>query len=182
MGTWFYMFSSKKKMDMWVLCCLVWVCYVAWDRSPVPYCRPWRRCLFKPGDGETESKMMFKVQFAACAFFYLDLLFSFFFSFPSTVLGTRGGLDCRSLQVSLCYYAVYPTHDAHLETLAVPLITHPLRLLRSCHCLTVHILSVVRLSDTAPSQRGAASSCCLLDICLCVATESIYPFTNIVVS
>lgn len=102
---------------------------------------------------------MFKVQFAACAFFYLDLFF------PSTVLGTRGGLDCRSLQVSISLLlcsSVYPTHDAaHLETLAVPLITHPLRLLllRSCHCLTVHILSVVRVSDTAPSQRGAASCC-----------------------
>lgn len=87
---------------------------------------------------------MFKVQFAACAFFYLDLFFS-----PQQFLVREADLIADHFRyLSLCYYALVstlPTHDAvHLETLAVPLITHPLRLLRSCHCLTVHILSVVR--------------------------------------
>jgi hypothetical protein len=39
MGTWFYMFSAYIFfLDMWVLCCLVWVCYVDWVKTELSDC------------------------------------------------------------------------------------------------------------------------------------------------
>lgn len=52
--------------------------------------------------------MMFKVQFAACAFFYLDLLF--FFLSPQQFLVREADLIADHFRyLSLCYYTLVST-------------------------------------------------------------------------